>query len=217
MYTIKKQIFQGDCTLETLCECNIIRIYPRSLLLLLQRPRRRSHLKIMNNNPIDGIAGSVKFEFWNTIMRWGLHVEQAETECECKNNFDTSSQLPASNCQKTNAGQSHPCKKSITSCNDVRWHLMVLCQEYQGMSEPRVLWPKTCNCIIISVILKDLGSCEVCGGLVARVAGSNAAEGMDVCLLCFYVVLSSVRRGLCDGLITRPEESYRASNCMCDQ
>jgi hypothetical protein len=27
--------------------------------------------------------------------------------------------------------------------------------------------------------------------------------------LCFYVVLSCVGRGLCDGLITRPEESYR--------
>jgi hypothetical protein len=30
-----------------------------------------------------------------------------------------------------------------------------------------------------------------------------------MCLLCFYVVLSCVGRGLCDGLITRPEESYR--------
>jgi hypothetical protein len=35
-----------------------------------------------------------------------------------------------------------------------------------------------------------------------------------VCLLCFYVVLSCVGRGLCDGLITRPEESYRVSNCV---
>jgi hypothetical protein len=26
---------------------------------------------------------------------------------------------------------------------------------------------------------------------------------MDVCLLCLYVVLSYVGRGLCDGLITR--------------
>jgi hypothetical protein len=32
---------------------------------------------------------------------------------------------------------------------------------------------------------------------------------MDVCLLCLHVVLSCVGRGLCDGLITRPEESYR--------
>jgi hypothetical protein len=37
---------------------------------------------------------------------------------------------------------------------------------------------------------------------------------MDVCLLCLYVVLSCVGRGLCDGLITRPEESYRVSNCV---
>jgi hypothetical protein len=40
--------------------------------------------------------------------------------------------------------------------------------------------------------------------------------GMDVFLLCLYVMLSSVGRGPCDGLITRPEESYRVSNCMCD-
>jgi hypothetical protein len=46
--------------------------------------------------------------------------------------------------------------------------------------------------------------------LVAGVAGSNPAEGMDVCLLCVYVVLSCcVGIGLCDGLVTRPEESYR--------
>jgi hypothetical protein len=30
---------------------------------------------------------------------------------------------------------------------------------------------------------------------------------MDACLLCLYVVLFFVGRGLCDGLITRPEES----------
>jgi hypothetical protein len=34
------------------------------------------------------------------------------------------------------------------------------------------------------------------------------------CLLCLYVVLSCVSRGLCNGLITRPEESYRVSNCV---
>jgi hypothetical protein len=38
---------------------------------------------------------------------------------------------------------------------------------------------------------------------------------MDVCLLCLYVVLSCVGRGLCDGLITRPEESYRVSVSVC--
>jgi hypothetical protein len=50
--------------------------------------------------------------------------------------------------------------------------------------------------------------------LVAGIAGSNPAEGMDVCLLCLYVVLSCVGRDLCDRLIARPEESYRASNCV---
>jgi hypothetical protein len=37
---------------------------------------------------------------------------------------------------------------------------------------------------------------------------------MHVSLLCLYVVLSCAGRGLCDGLITRPEESYRVSKCM---
>jgi hypothetical protein len=32
----------------------------------------------------------------------------------------------------------------------------------------------------------------------------------------YYVVLSCVGRGLCDGLITRPEESYSVFNCLCD-
>jgi hypothetical protein len=32
--------------------------------------------------------------------------------------------------------------------------------------------------------------------------------------LCLYVVLSCADRGLCDGLITRPEESYRAFNSV---
>jgi hypothetical protein len=56
----------------------------------------------------------------------------------------------------------------------------------------------------------------ICGRLVAGVADSNPAWGMDVCLLCLYVVLSCVGRGLCDGLITRPGESYRVSKYMCD-
>ena len=38
-----------------------------------------------------------------------------------------------------------------------------------------------------------------CGLSLAEIVGSNPAGGMDVCLL----------KGLCDGLITRPEESYR--------
>jgi hypothetical protein len=49
---------------------------------------------------------------------------------------------------------------------------------------------------------------------VAGITGSNPARGVDVCLLCLYVVSSCVGRGLCDGLITRPEESYRVSNSV---
>jgi hypothetical protein len=54
----------------------------------------------------------------------------------------------------------------------------------------------------------------VCGRLVVGITGSNPDEGMDVCLLCLYVVLSCVGRGFCDGLIARPEESYRVSNSV---
>ena len=46
---------------------------------------------------------------------------------------------------------------------------------------------------------------RVCGRSPAEIVGSNPAGGMDVCSVCY--VLSG--RGLCDELITRPEESYR--------
>ena len=45
----------------------------------------------------------------------------------------------------------------------------------------------------------------VCGRWPAETAGSNPTGGMDICCECW--VLSG--RGLCVGLITRPEESYR--------
>jgi len=49
-----------------------------------------------------------------------------------------------------------------------------------------------------------------CGRLPAEIVGSNPKGGMDVCC-----VLSG--RGLCDELITRPEESYRLwCVVMCD-
>jgi hypothetical protein len=63
-------------------------------------------------------------------------------------------------------------------------------------------------------ILVVARSKAVCGRLVAGIAGSNPARGMDVCLLCLYVVLSCVGRGLRDGPIIRPEESYRVSNSV---
>jgi hypothetical protein len=51
------------------------------------------------------------------------------------------------------------------------------------------------------------------GRLPAGIVGSNPAEGMGVCCEC--CVLSD--RGLCDELITRPEESYRLwCVVMCD-
>jgi hypothetical protein len=54
---------------------------------------------------------------------------------------------------------------------------------------------------------------QVCGRLVAGVAGSNPARGHE----CLSVVLSCAGRGLFDGLITHPEESYRMSLYVCDQ
>ena len=43
------------------------------------------------------------------------------------------------------------------------------------------------------------------GRSLAGIVGSNPAEGTDVCVEC--CVLSG--RGLCNGLITCPEKSYR--------
>ena len=46
----------------------------------------------------------------------------------------------------------------------------------------------------------------VCGLSLPEIAGSNPA-GAYISVSCYYFVLSG--RGLCDELITRPEESYR--------
>jgi hypothetical protein len=51
----------------------------------------------------------------------------------------------------------------------------------------------------------------VCGRLLAGIAGSNSAGSMDVSCEC--CVLSCT--GLCHGLITRSEESYRLCVCVC--
>ena len=45
----------------------------------------------------------------------------------------------------------------------------------------------------------------VCGRSSAEIVGSNPNGGMDVC----YECCGKSGRGLCDELITRPEESYR--------
>jgi hypothetical protein len=47
----------------------------------------------------------------------------------------------------------------------------------------------------------------VCGRSPAEISGSNPTGVVDVCLLWVLCTLSGT--GLCDGLITRPEESYR--------
>ena len=53
----------------------------------------------------------------------------------------------------------------------------------------------------------------VFGRSPAEIVGSNPTGGMDICREC--CVLSG--RGLCVGLITRPEESYRLWRVVCDQ
>jgi len=54
----------------------------------------------------------------------------------------------------------------------------------------------------------------VYGRSPAEIVGSNPTGGIDVCCECY--VLSG--RGLCDGLITRPEDSYRLWRVVvCDQ
>jgi hypothetical protein len=53
-----------------------------------------------------------------------------------------------------------------------------------------------------------------CGNSLAGIVDSNPTGAMDVCREC--CVFSG--RGLCDGLITRPEESYRVWRVVvCDQ
>jgi hypothetical protein len=53
----------------------------------------------------------------------------------------------------------------------------------------------------------------VCCRAVAGIAGSNPTGDMTFFFSCTVFVLSG--RGLCVGLITRPEESYRVCVCVC--
>ena len=62
--------------------------------------------------------------------------------------------------------------------------------------------------------MADRSKAWVCNRSPAGIAGSNPAGGMDVCCEC--CVLSG--RGLCDGPIPCPEESYRLwCVIVCDQ
>jgi hypothetical protein len=62
------------------------------------------------------------------------------------------------------------------------------------------------NMILHVTIMATRSKAWVCSHSPAEIVGSNPAGGMDVCLL---RVLSG--RGLCDEMITRPQESYQLS------
>ena len=55
--------------------------------------------------------------------------------------------------------------------------------------------------LFLSVPVAARSKAQVYGRSYAEIVGSNPTGGTDVCLLS--------GRGLCDELITRPEESYR--------
>jgi hypothetical protein len=65
-----------------------------------------------------------------------------------------------------------------------------------GKHESRSQWPRSLRLRFAAVGCWDRGF------------QSRSAHG------CLYVVLSCVGRGLCDELITRPDDSYRVSNCV---
>ena len=66
------------------------------------------------------------------------------------------------------------------------------------------------NCVFQIITWPVLIPAVHSGCSIAVITGLNPAASMDVCLLC------CVSSGVCDGLITVPEESYRMylSNCM---
>ena len=52
---------------------------------------------------------------------------------------------------------------------------------------------------------------------IVGIVGSNPTDGMDVRLLCFVVCRAG--SGICDGMITHSEESYRVCRvfvCVCE-
>jgi hypothetical protein len=102
-------------------------------------------------------------------------------------------------------------QSSISMVKEVRFYIS---DSGWGWGIWREVFPCSVQCYISKQYSFVLA--WVCVRLVAGIVDSNPAECMDVCLLCLYIVLSCVGRGFYDGLITRPEESYRVSNCACD-
>ena len=71
-----------------------------------------------------------------------------------------------------------------------------------------------CVCVCVCACPVAARSTAWAWGLsIARIVGSSRAQSMDVLLLGF--VVCEVGSGLCDELITRPEESYRLCECVC--
>jgi hypothetical protein len=64
--------------------------------------------------------------------------------------------------------------------------------------------------LYLPIPVAALSKAEVCGSSLAGIASSNHAAGISVS--CDCCVLSG--RGLCDGLIPLPEESYRVCVCV---
>jgi hypothetical protein len=71
------------------------------------------------------------------------------------------------------------------------------------MSSDIYLWP-----IPVAARCKVL----VCGRALVGIMGSNPTVGMDVCILWVFVLSG---RGLCDGPIPRPDDSYWLCSCVC--
>jgi hypothetical protein len=57
-----------------------------------------------------------------------------------------------------------------------------------------------------------LSKAQGCSRLIAGIVRSKLAEDAEFRLVC---VVFCVGSGLCDGLITRSEESYRLYVCVC--
>jgi len=99
-------------------------------------------------------------------------------------------------------------KPSMTDICSVLWFVMMeqTCSKSTSQSVTQVVRSskaqfmfRNCN---VPIQVAALSNDWVCRHSLAGIAGSNPTGGMDVC----YVLQG---RGLCVGLITRPEESYR--------
>jgi hypothetical protein len=72
-----------------------------------------------------------------------------------------------------------------------------------------------CVCARARIPVAPWSKAWVCSRVLGGIVGSNPTRGMDVCNLSVFVLSG---RGLFDGLIPNPEDSYQLS-CVskCDQ